>query len=129
MLFQELQPKKNSANAIPQFLGMMFAFRDKLHLLHLLTTSYAQHKALDEAYSGLLDLADGLIEGVQGVYGLQNITIGKCEEYSTAIENVQYMYKYVDANRSIFKETWIQNVLDEIQHLLAQTLYKLKFLK
>ena len=61
-MFEDLKPKKQINTAIPSFLGMMFAFRDKLHLLHLATTSYAQHKALDELYSDLPGVFDGIAE-------------------------------------------------------------------
>lgn len=43
-------------------LGQLFQSRDIMHLTHLATTSYAEHKALNKAYDGLLSLLDDLIE-------------------------------------------------------------------
>ena len=40
------------------------------HLLHLQSTSYAQHMALGAFYEGLEDLTDSLAETIQGKYGL-----------------------------------------------------------
>lgn len=132
-LFKEFQlPGKtnfNNESKISDFLSMLFAFRNKLHFLHLETNSYAEHKALDEAYTNILDLIDELAESVQGIYGLQKYKSLSCEETGNASDIVMYMYKYVDEYRSLFKESWIQNILDEIQQLFAQTNYKLKFLK
>ena len=50
-------------------LRTLFQVRDQAHFLHLKTTSYAEHKALDEFYEGWLDLADSFVEPYQGKYG------------------------------------------------------------
>lgn len=134
-MFDDLKSKKtgytsySTTTSVGEFLGHLFSFRDELHLLHLSTTSFAQHKALNEAYDGILDLADELIESVQGIYGLQKISVMPCKKGMSSEETVKYMYDFIDQNRKLFKESWIQNILDEIQQLFAQTLYKLKFLK
>jgi hypothetical protein len=39
------------------------------HILHLQTTSYAEHVALGEFYKELPDLVDTVIESIQGKYG------------------------------------------------------------
>ena len=111
-----------------EFIGKLFACRDIAHLAHLKTQSYAQHVALGSYYDDLLDLIDTLTESIQGLRGIINITIPT----TTAEEPISYLdktYKYIDQNRDIFKESFLQNIIDEIQHLNAQTLYKLKNLK
>lgn len=50
-------------------LRTLFQVRDQAHFLHLKTTSYAEHKALNEFYDGWLDLADSFVETYQGKYG------------------------------------------------------------
>ena len=52
-----------------------------------------------------------------------------CEDHASNVAMVQYMYDCINENRPLFKESWIQNQLDEICALFAQTLYKLKNLK
>jgi len=115
------------------FFGMLFQIRDQIHLQHLKVNgigAYAQHKALNEFYDGLLDLLDGLLESYQGKYGLINITVPK----STAEEPLGLLTKLVSLTDSgsaysLFSETWIKNQLDEISTLTYSTLYKLKNLK
>lgn len=46
-----------------------FEARDQIHLIHLNTTSYAEHKALDLFYKEWLELVDKFIETYQGKYG------------------------------------------------------------
>lgn len=111
-----------------QFFGYLFMCRDTAHLAHLKTTSYAQHKALNSYYEDLLDLIDSLIESYQGLNGLQNI-VTPSSKYEDPVSHIKASYKYIDQNRSIFKESFLQNIIDEIQQLNAQTLYKLINLK
>lgn len=116
-----------------EFFGRLFEIRDQIHLRHLRVSgsgSYAQHVALNEFYEDILDLADNLIESYQGKYGIVSIKIStiKDEEPITLLENLA---KLTDSGQiyNMFKETWIQNQLDEISTLTYKTLYKLKNLK
>jgi hypothetical protein len=116
-----------------EFFGKLFQIRDEIHLTHLNVSgigSYATHKALNEFYDEILDLMDSLIESYQGKYGLTEINIPASEKVDpiTAIEN---LVKLTDSGMAyiMFKETWIQNQIDEISTLAYQTLYKLKNLK
>ena len=43
------------------FVGALFLARDVAHSVHLNTRSYAKHKALNEFYDEIIDLADGLM--------------------------------------------------------------------
>ena len=64
---------KDCATMIAKAIGIMFAGRTVTHIQHLKTKSYAEHKALNEFYDGIIDLADGLAEATQGQYGLLDI--------------------------------------------------------
>tara|TARA_R110000868_G_scaffold63178_6_gene190427 strand:- start:6784 stop:7164 length:381 start_codon:yes stop_codon:yes gene_type:complete len=112
------------------FFGKLFQIRDQIHLSHLATKSFAQHVALGEFYSNILELTDSLIESYQGKYGIINITI----QSSTKVDPIvalKELAKLTDGGKAYieFKETWIQNQLDEISALTYQTLYKLENLK
>jgi hypothetical protein len=116
-----------------EFFGRLFEIRDQIHLKHLRvsgTGAYAQHVALGNFYESLLDLTDELIESYQGKYGIVSIKMSspKDEDPILIIENLA---KLLDAGQiyNMFKETWIQNQLDEISKLCYKTLYKLKNLK
>lgn len=117
-------------NAVGDFIGMLFYSRNAAHLMHLKTTSFAAHKALDDYYSGIVGIADSLAESYQGVYGLINITIPACScgdedpvTYFTGLKNM------IDSKRSLFKQSYHQNIIDEALALVTSTIYKLKFLK
>lgn len=126
----------NSGDRINVFFGNLFRLRDQIHLTHLKPVnpgqpgSYAQHKALNEFYDELLDAIDTLIESYQGKYGLINVTVPACATVDP-ISAIEGLANLTDGGNvyTMFKETWIQNQLDEISMLCYQTIYKLKFLK
>ena len=109
-----------------------FHARDEAHSAHLLTTSYAQHKALQKFYEDIDDLVDGLIESYQGVYGLvedkPNLTLPTVG----MVPLLAQLRKWIMENRKgIGKDTdtEFQNDIDGIVTLINATLYKLRFLK
>lgn len=108
------------------FLGKLFQARDVIHLSHLKTTSYAQHKALDDFYSGILGLVDGLVESIQGVYGLQDIVIPEAKVEDPVGFLSSFYSTTLAEGYNTYPETWIKNQIDEISQLTASTLYKLK---
>ena len=112
-----------------EFFGVLFQARTIIHELHLMTNSFAQHKALDEAYNEILDLTDTLIESTQGLDGIIKIVSPEAKANKSAVDYIKELYNYVKQNRDIFPESFQQNIIDEIQQLLAQTLYKLINLK
>ena len=48
----------------------VFAARNLAHLEHWKTKSYAQHKALNEFYDGIISGIDRIVETYQGAFGL-----------------------------------------------------------
>ena len=119
--------KKSSGKG--EFFGTLFQARTIIHQLHLKTTSFAQHKALNEAYDEILDIADTLIESTQGLDGIIEFVTPEARTFKNATEYTRELYNYIKQNRNIFPESFQQNIIDEIQTLLAQTLYKLINLK
>lgn len=107
--------------------------RNQIHIFHLQTKSYAEHKALNDYYDGVLDLFDGLVESYQGKHGI--ITNYECdgfEDYSSGEQVIQYLEDLEDSIESLrksVKESYIQNQIDTVEELINSTLYKLKFLK
>ena len=103
------------------------------HLLHLQSTSYAQHMALGAFYEGLEDLTDSLAETIQGKYGL---LMGYTQNYdlppSDPVAYLEQISGYVEASRRSGwypQDTNIQNETDNIASLIDSTLYKLRYLK
>lgn len=124
------QMKSKSSGKAEEFFGKLFQLRDQIHLTHLKVSgpgSYAAHKALNEFYDGLLDHIDTLVESYQGKYGILTINIPASSSVDPEMA-LEMLAKLVDDGNAyiMFKETWIQNQIDEISTLTYQTLYKLK---
>lgn len=124
-LFREFVEKKD-ANS---FFSRLFAVRDHAHKLHLSTKSYAQHKALDGFYDGLLALIDQIIETYQGQYDLVKLNLSNDKESDDPEAFIRDFANYIKESRKLFEgDSHLQNIMDEIMSLAYQTLYKLRFL-
>lgn len=108
--------------------GNLFSFRDEIHLHHLKTQSYAQHKALNKLYESVLDIIDTLIETYQAD-GLVDIVIPETKICCEPLEAVTNFMEYVQEMRMVFTKSYQQQILDNLDEILRKTTYKLKFLK
>jgi len=107
------------------FFGVLFHSRDCMHLTHLQTTSYAEHKALNKYYEGILDLTDNLIETYFGIAGKKSSIKIPQSEFINAQAHLKQLYSYIESNRGIFEESQLQNIIDEICALINKTQYLL----
>ena len=64
----EEKPKegKNETSSFSEMIATLLHSQTQVHIFHLQTTSYAEHKALQGYYEGIDGLADGLVESYQG---------------------------------------------------------------
>jgi hypothetical protein len=121
-----------------KFVSKMFESREMAHIYHLQIKgdgSYADHEALDEYYSSILDLIDELIETYQGQYDI----IENYEQIDTngtnTVDKIQYfidLAEFIKSTRKVAfleEDSHLQNVIDEMVGLIYRTLYKLKNLK
>ena len=113
-----------------QVVNKFFEARDTIHLVHLNTTSYAEHKALGGFYDKWLDLTDTFIETLQGSQGrvAGEITIAA----STSTNSVEYLtqlraFLQVDAPSVIVPalDKDLENIIAEMLGLVNHTLYLL----
>lgn len=104
----------------------------QVHVFHLGTKSYAEHKALQGYYEGIDALTDGLVESYQGKYGLmKNYKSFKMVSYKNKKQVLSYftqLLNTIEENRESVDESYIQNQIDTVQELIYSTMYKLKFL-
>ena len=101
---------------------------------HHQTNVYSMHKTLNSFYDGILDLTDGLVESVSGVYGRPTgYEIMQPMDYQNPEQVMTYFqtcYAEIQLDRTtIYQETWIQNQVDEIATLFAETIYLLSLNK
>ena len=105
----------------------------QVHILHLQTTSYSEHKALQGYYEGIDALVDSLVESYQGKHGLlKNYKTFDMVDYKSNDQLLKYfkeLLEIISDNRDSVKESYLQNQIDTIEELINSTLYKLKFLK
>lgn len=125
-----MEVPKIKSKSKEEFIGELFQIRDKIHLAHLSSKSYSEHKALNEFYEELLDIIDSLVESIQGKYNILSISIRESSNDSS-LELISKFVKTIDGGSSynIFNESWIKNQLDELSTLCYKTIYKLKNLK
>ncbi len=110
---------------MPQLIALLFDARNKAHIAHLQTKSYAAHKALQEFYNNVIDIADSLAENHQGRNGIIN-DYPFVNNPSDPIQLVTSIRSWVDANRQdCGSENEIQNIIDTLQSLNNETIYKL----
>lgn len=108
-------------------LAQLFQSRDIMHLAHLQTVSYAEHKALNEYYDGILDLTDTLAEAYFGCIGKRLSIKIPASEYVNPTLHLTQMKDYVMKHRNAFgtDRTHIQNIIDEILGHITKTQYLL----
>jgi hypothetical protein len=123
--------KNNSS--FQEMVSILLHSQTQVHIFHLQTKSYSEHKALQNYYEGIDGLVDGVIESYQGKHevltGYKSI---KTEEYKSNEQIIKYFKALdvmIDKNRKSIKESFIQNQIDTIQELIFSTLYRLRFLK
>jgi len=112
------------------FVAVLLHSSTNTHFMHLQTTSYARHVALNDYYDRIIELADKWAEAYQGCYEV----IDKYpSDFHLARDPVAYIEKikdFVDTIRKVLpNETQLQNIVDEIAELIDSTLYKLKTFK
>lgn len=115
----------------PQFIAQSMAVRTQAHLMHLSTTSYARHIALNEFYDGMLGLVDRYAEVYMGLEG--QITSWPGPATVERKDPVTLLEDYLELVRDEALEDRdseaLKNILAELEELTAQALYKLRFLK
>jgi DNA-binding ferritin-like protein len=129
-----MNPLATASPILGQFISTLFASRTQAHVFHLQTNSFAAHKALNEYYDGIVDIADGIAESVQGKYGIitgySNIDLLEGNDCNEVIKYFTALEMYVErARQTMPQDSYIQNQIDEVVALVVSTIYKLKFLK
>jgi hypothetical protein len=116
-----------------KFIGVLFLSRTTAHQMHLATTSFSQHSALNTFYDEIVELTDGIAEQWQGEYEeLLNIPTLAVKETKEPLKYFKETLSWITDNRyKAFDktDTSIQNDVDNVVKLFRSTIYKLTFLK
>jgi len=113
-----------------EFIGNLKSSFEQSIVWHHQTDSYAVHKALNNFYDEILELIDGLVESTSGIYDRpEDYDISSLVDYKSTEQVVKYFKSHYDMiqkdRKDIYQESWIQNQVDEIAQLFAETLYLL----
>ena len=113
-----------------QFVSTLHQSRTQAHVWHHQTTSFSEHKALENYYSEIVELVDGLVESIQGIYPrITSYTLSNPVDWKEGGSTIYFkgLYDYVQSNRKTIpcQETLVQNQIDNIAELIADTLYQL----
>ena len=129
---EETSEDTNENEGFCEMICHLLHSQTQVHIFHLGTKSYAEHKALQKYYEGIDDLTDGLVESYQGKYGLMsNYKTYKMSSYKSKKQVMSYFTHVLDViekNRDSVEDSYIQNQIDTVQELIYSTMYKLKFL-
>ena len=135
-LLNGLSPKSNPVTETSDLVDMVATLlhsQTQVHIFHLQTKTYSEHKALQKYYEGIDGIVDGIVESYQGKYeiitGYKTI---KTVDYKSTEQVISYFKELdenIEKNRTSVKESYIQNQIDTVQELIYSTLYKLRFLK
>ena len=110
----------------------MLHSQTQVHIFHLGTKSYSEHKALQKYYEGIDALVDGIVESYQGKYGLlTNYKSYKNQSYKNKKQVLKYftsLLNTIEEKRDCCDDSYLQNQIDTVQELIYSTMYKLKFL-
>ena len=113
---------------IDNFLSQLFQFRDVAHLLHLKSTSYSEHVALNILYKKILKITDLLVETAQ-TESLLDLKISESKVESTTFDTITKQLEWIHTNRIIFPNSFQRNILDSLEEEYHHAIYRLKFLK
>jgi hypothetical protein len=94
-----------------------------MHLAHLNTTSFAEHKALGMYYGEILEITDSFTEKLFGRSGRLEIVIPE-SKVQDAVSHLKGLQVIIEAERENYA-TDLQNILDEALGLVNKTLYLL----
>ena len=129
---EEDSKESNTNEGFCEMICHLLQSQTQVHVFHLGTKSYSEHKALQKYYEGIDALTDGLVESYQGKYGLMtNYKSYKMSGYKSGKQVLSYftqLISVIDKNRNDVEDSYIQNQIDTVQELIYSTMYKLKFL-
>lgn len=107
---------------------MLMNSRTQAHQFHFMTNSYAQHKALQNYYEGIVPLFDSWAEAYMGKYGrLKRITSNKrfMKDPAKAKQYFKTLLVRIKKLKLPRSDTYLKNIQDEITALIRSTIYML----
>jgi DNA-binding ferritin-like protein len=119
----------NQAQSMNSFINETLWMVNQYHIWHLQTKDYSEHMAIGEFYDKLEDLLDSLAEnfiGAKGEFKVDAIKPYSNYSKSTVVTALQNYGELVsDVASKVQDKNSSKVIMDEIESLVASTLYKL----
>lgn len=127
-LFGMDDEKEYGEKSSTSFPALLFKSQVDAHITHLLQKdkTLARHNAMSIYYEGIDELMDTFIETYMGIHEISDIEVEECCVIENPVSYFENLYKQIEAEKSNIKESFLLNQMDEIQQLVAHTLYRLK---
>jgi hypothetical protein len=129
---QNASEMEGTDNPQEELLCEMLEASAQAKVFHWQTEIFSEHEALGEFYESFNDLMDKFIESYQGCYG--RIMLGcdmEVKPYTTGapMAFLEDFKSYIssDARMLVISNSALTNILDEINGLVDQTIYRLTF--
>lgn len=116
---------------IEELVSRVFSLRNAAHLAHWSTRLYAQHMALGDFYDDIIEQTDKIVETYQGLFGLIGDVGPLPYSKDGILEQIGADGNWINQNREALSRGHdvLENQIDELGKIYAQTYYKLKFLQ
>jgi len=119
--------ENNLVGILNKTLSFLFHSRNQVHLWHLQTNSFAEHKALNEYYEKIVELADDFAEVCIGLSAKPNNLIHmeyKNYEEGCICNHLEFMCKtFYDISKELSEYKDLENICASILELLHKTKY------
>lgn len=125
----EMLPKSNNSHCA--LLITLYKAMNDLHITHNVQTSKDKsiHEAIGGLYTAIDDRLDRFVETVFGIYGPSSISFSSGPILTDIVSYCKSLYGKIESERKMYKESWIQNMIDNFQEDIAMTLYQLQYVK
>lgn len=115
-----------------ELLSTLFKSKIESHITHILQRKklLCEHEALSTFYTEVEDKIDSLAELLMAHGLVTNIIVPQTGEIKDSLSYFENLYKVLERHRtSLNKIPFLVSKLDDLQELVSQTIYRLKFIQ
>ena len=118
--------------SIQSLVELLFKSQMETHITHILQRRklLREHEALATYYDEIDDLIDSLAELLMSQDLISNLSVASCVEIPDTEKYFKDLYANVERHRAYLNTTpFLISKLDDIQELISQTIYRLRFIQ
>ena len=118
--------------SIQSLVELLFKSQMEAHITHILQRRklLCEHEALATYYDEIDDLIDSLAELLMSQDLISNLSVASCVEIPDTEKYFKDLYANVERYRAYLNTTpFLISKLDDIQELISQTIYRLRFIQ